>query len=298
MSSRAWLSMGVIVLGLAGAAAQAAPRAELWPRWQAHDPGSTRTIRHDEWAEFLRRYLVVGDDGINRVAYGAVTPADTATLDAYIARLAEIPISRFNRKEQMAYWINLYNALTVRLVLAHHPVRSIRDIDISPGWFSDGPWGRKLVEVEGEPVSLDDIEHGILRPIWRDPRVHFVLNCAATGCPNLPAEPLEAALLERQLTRAAIAYVNDPRGVNIEDDRLVVSCLFRWYAADFGGSDEAIIAYLRVLAALPLAARLARFSSIDDCHYDWSLNETEAAPSRQDLVKRGEAAGAARQGSL
>ena len=101
-----------------------------------------------------------------------------------------------SRDEQLAYWINLYNALTVKVILDHYPVKSILDIDISPGWFSIGPWGKKLVAVEGVEISLDDIEHRILRPIWRDPRIHYALNCAAVGCPNLLREAFTGATAE------------------------------------------------------------------------------------------------------
>ncbi len=97
--------------------------------------------------------------------------------------LAATSADRLRRAEQFPFWINLYNALTVKVVLDHYPVEIIRDIDISPGLFADGPWGKKLVTVEGEALSLDDIEHRILRPIWKDPRLHYVLNCAALGVP-------------------------------------------------------------------------------------------------------------------
>ena len=140
---------------------------------------------------FLAQHLRTGEDGIARIGYGAVSDEDRKSLDAYIAALAGHPGSRraLNRAEQQAYWINLYNALTVQVILDHYPVESIRDIDISPGLFADGPWGKKLVTIEGEAVSLDDIEHRILRPIWKDPRIHYAVNCASIGCPNLQAGP-------------------------------------------------------------------------------------------------------------
>ena len=256
--------------------AGAAPRAELWPRWQAHDPAAQARIDHGAWAGFLARYVRAGADGINRVAYGAVTPDDRSALDAYVEALAALPISRYARPEQMAYWINLYNALTVRLVLAHYPVDSIRDIDISPGLFSDGPWGKKLVAIEGERLSLDDIEHRILRPLWHDARIHYALNCAALGCPSLQPEPFLAARLEEQLERAARAYVNHPRGVTVADGELVVSSIYEWFKQDFGGSDQGVIAHLRCYAAPALARELERFSAGADDRYDWRLNGLDA----------------------
>ena len=178
---------------------RAAPAAELWARWAQHDPSSTMRVDHRLWARFLAAYVRPGEHGLNRVAYGSVTAEGRADLTAYLAMLTAVPVSTLNRREQMAFWINLYNALTVRVVLDHYPVASIRDIDISPGLFSNGPWRAKLIAVEGEPLSLDDIEHRILRPIWRDPRIHYAVNCASVGCPNLQAEPFAAADLDRAL---------------------------------------------------------------------------------------------------
>ena len=143
-------------LALAATPAGAAPAAEPWPLWERHDPGAPTTIDHAPWGRFLASYRRDAPDGIVRFAYRAVTPADRAALEADIARLAALPISRFNRGEQFAYWVNLYNALTVLTVLRRYPVKSIRDIAISPGWFSTGPWGAKLIEVDGTKLSLDD----------------------------------------------------------------------------------------------------------------------------------------------
>ncbi|MFC3226865.1 DUF547 domain-containing protein [Marinibaculum pumilum] len=148
-----------LLAGFGGLSFNAGPDAELLPHWQAQDAGSTVTVDHAPWQLFLDRHLrpnpVPGGPAL--VAYGAVTAADRAALRAYIDRLAGIEVTALNRAEQFAYWINLYNALTVDLVLAHYPVATIRDIDISPGLFADGPWGRDLVNVEGRALSLDDI---------------------------------------------------------------------------------------------------------------------------------------------
>jgi hypothetical protein len=277
-----WLGLCVVLAlqALAWHSAGAAPKAELWPRWQAHDPASLAVIDHGAWGAFLERYLVEGDDGVNRVAYAEVTAADRAALNAYLAGLAAVPVSAQNRAEQMAYWINLYNALTLQVVLDHYPVDSIRDINISPGLFSGlfnrGPWGKKLIEVEGEALSLDDIEHRILRPIWADPRVHYAVNCASIGCPDLQPEPYRGATIDAQLDAAARDYVNDPRGVAVTDGELIVSSIYEWFKADFGGDDRGVIEHLQRYAAPALAASLERFPAIDDDRYDWRLNDARA----------------------
>jgi hypothetical protein len=263
--------------GIASFQALFAPSADLWQRWQAHDPASTATIDHSPWDRLLASYVVRGGDGIARFAYDRVSEADRAALDAYVGGLAATPISGYSRPEQRAYWINLYNALTVQVVLDHYPVGSIMDIDISPGLFAKGPWDKKLLEIEGEPVSLNDIEHRILRPIWQDPRLHYALNCASLGCPDLMQKAYTAALAETLLDTAAFAYVNHPRGVRIDGGELEVSSIYAWFQEDFGGGDKTIIAHLKRYAAPPLAEALASFATIADHDYDWSLNDAATA---------------------
>jgi hypothetical protein len=260
--------LGLLVL-LAGATGQAAPPAERWERWAVHDPSSMRHIDHAEWGDILRRYLRIGADGVHRIAYGKVTAADRGQLDDYVARLAAVPISTYNRAEQMAFWINLYNALVVRLVVDHYPIASIRDIGATGG----GPWSESLVEVEGIPLSLNDVAHRILRPIWKDPRLHYALACGAVGCPNLQPEPFDGRQLDRQLSEAAMAYINDQRCITIEGDRLALSSIYRWYRDDFGPTDRDVINHLMAYAEPGLAMRLQRFEKIGDDGFDWRLND-------------------------
>ena len=267
----------LMVLGFgSGSGALGAPGAEPWPRWAAHVAGSTAAPDHGAWSRLLSVYLEAGEDGINRFDYAGVTAADRAALDAYIATLAAFPVSTADRPEQLAYWINLYNALTVQVVLDHYPVATIRDIDIS-GPFADGPWGKKLVSVEATPVSLNDIEHRILRPLWRDPRVHYGVNCAALSCPNLGLAGYRGARVASQLDAAARDYVNHPRGVSLRGGKLEVSSIYNWYKSDFGG-DQGVIRHLREYAGQELAARLESVTRISGDHYDWSLNDATADP--------------------
>jgi Protein of unknown function, DUF547 len=271
-SNRSLLVLVALVLSLVWAASVgAAPQARLWPRWQASDPQSTRQIDHSAWAAFLQKYLVVTPaDAPNLVRYRSVSQADKQALAGYLAALAKVPVARLNRAEQKAYWINLYNALTVKTILDHYPVASIRDI--KSGWFSSGPWDLKLIQVDGVELSLNDIEHRILRPIWRDNRIHFAVNCASLGCPSLQPEPFTAANSERLLDQGARDYVNSPRGVHFEGDTLTLSSIFDWYRVDFGGSQAALLSSLERLAAPELAARLEHFNGTIVYAYDWRLN--------------------------
>jgi hypothetical protein len=250
----------------------AAPRAELVSRhWLANDPASTRQVDHEKWSRFLAAFLVPGDDGVNRFAYARAKASGRALLEEYIAALEAVPVSGLNRGEQRAFWINLYNAATTRIVLEHYPVNSIRDISLGPGLFDFGPWDAKVATVEGERLSLNDIEHGILRPIWRDPRLHYALNCAAISCPSLPTVAFTAANSERLLDQGARAYVNDPRGVRIAHGTLTVSSIYLWYRADFGDGGAAVVDHLKRYAAPALQAELARFRAPDHYAYDWDL---------------------------
>jgi hypothetical protein len=277
-------------LGLAGlfaaAAAQAprpaaanrfeawfAPAARLWPRWQAHDPHSRLAVDHGPWDRFLRTQLRRHRDGITRIAYGAVPAGARQRLRAYLGAMAAVPVSLLARGEQFAFWVNLYNALTVQVVLDAYLVAGIRDIAPSGGLFACGPWDARLIEVEGQGLTLNDIEHRILRPVWRDPRVHYAVNCASLGFPNLLPEAFTAARTEAMLEAATRDYVNHPRGVTPRVDGLRVSKIYAWYADDFGAGDAGVVAHLLRYAALPLAEAIRRRPVLAEFVYDWALND-------------------------
>lgn len=261
---------------MAASLAAAAPKADLWPRWERHDPRSTATVDHAAWDEFLGKYLVADDpSGINLVRYGSVAPEDQQQLRSYLESLEAVRISEMNLDEQRAYWINLYNALTVILILEHYPVKSIRDIKISPSFFSSGPWDKKLLVVEDEKVSLNDIEHRILRPIWKDNRLHYAVNCASLGCPNLQPEAYRPENTERLLEHGAREYVNHPRGARLDGKKLVLSSIYSWFKEDFGGSDKGILEHLLTYSDNQLAERIRDYKGRIKKEYDWSLNIAE-----------------------
>lgn len=267
----------ILLLGLAllGSAAQAAPKSELWERWTKHDAQATRVLDHTLWTRFLESYVVSGDDGIHRLRYGAVSSDDMGYLRVYLDQLQRVKVGELRREEQRAFWINLYNAFTVKLVLERYPKNSILEIQISPGLFAKGPWGAKNLKIEDETLSLDDVEHRILRPIWNDPRIHYALNCASLGCPNLAREAYTAANTEALLDTGARAFVNHPRGARVENGKLWVSSLYEWFKDDFGGDDAGVIAHLKRYAEPPLAAQLTDIRRISDDSYDWKLNDAK-----------------------
>jgi hypothetical protein len=267
----------VAALLLAATPLFAAPKADLWPRWQKHDASSKQSIDHGAWEAFLRKYLVAPHpSGITRVRYAAVSPEDGVRLKNYLKTLQGAPISNYNRDEQKAYWINLYNALTVDVILLRFPVDSIRDINISPGFFTRGPWGVKLLTIEGEKLSLDDIEHRILRPIWQDNRVHYAVNCASLGCPNLQSVPYTDENTESLLEKGAREFINHPRGVAVTNGKLKVSSIYVWFQEDFGAGTAGLIEHWRKYATATLADKLRNYRGGLDHEYDWRLNGAES----------------------
>jgi hypothetical protein len=228
----------------------------------------------------LQRYVMAGTDGVNRVDYARwrASAADRKALDDYVRSLEGRKPSAMSREEAFAFWGNLYNAVTVKLILDRNPKVSIRDIK-EGSWFDfkayTGPWRHPRVTVEGRTLSLDNIEHDIMRPTFKDPRVHYVVNCASYGCPNLMPRAWRAATLEADLDAGARAYVNHPRGVTVlPNGSLRVSSIYKWFIADFGGDNAGVIAHLRKYAAPELAQRLANAATIAEDVYDWALNDT------------------------
>jgi hypothetical protein len=191
-------------------------------------------------------------------------------------------IAGWSRDDQMAFWINAYNLFTLRAIVDHYPIRG--------RWFSlaprtsirqiDGVWTALTWHAAGRTLTLDQIEHEILRPTFKDPRVHFAINCASVGCPPLSREPYVAARLDAQLDEAARRYLASAQGLQIAGNRVKVSSIFKWYGGDFGTPiDRAVLAFVARFGPPPAAALAtsgnARLEFLD---YDWSLNDTASAP--------------------
>ncbi|MCJ2185815.1 DUF547 domain-containing protein [Novosphingobium beihaiensis] len=230
--------------------------------------GGGKTVDHDAWDKFLAAYVRPQKSGINLVAYSAVSDGDRDSLRSYLDRLQKVAVKDLGRDEQFAFWVNLYNAATVNLILEEYPVASIRDL----GLLGQGPWGDKILTVEGKDLSLDDIEHTVLRPIWKDVRIHYAVNCASMGCPNLATRAYRASLKDEMLNAGAKAYINSPRGFRLGDDGLVASSIYDWYQVDWG-SPEKVLEHARSFAAGKTVDLLKGRTTIDSYDYDWSLNE-------------------------
>ena len=208
---------------------------------------------HAAFSALLAKYV----SGTGKVNYAGLK-SDRSKLDAYLAALAEqAPQDSWSRNEQLAYYINLYNATTLRLILDHHPVASIQDI------HGGKPWDQPIVKFGDRTVSLNQLENEIIRPTFKEPRIHFAVNCAAKGCPPLRNEAFVANRLEAQLQEQTREFVNDDRYNSVDGQMLRLSRIFDWYGEDFGDVENFVGRYRDVPAG-------AEVNFVD---YDWSLNQ-------------------------
>lgn len=221
----------------------------------------------------LQRRITRGEAGLNLFDYAAADAAgEYKIIKTYTDYLASQNPDTFAEADQIAYWANLYNALTVNLILENYPVKSIRKI--KAGAFSIGPWKRDEVTVNGKTLSLNDIEHEILRKRYPNPAmVHYMVNCASIGCPNLQSKLWNGATLDADRAAAAREFINSPRGVAIKGNELKASSIYDWFKDDFGGSKSATLDHYREFAGPELRAALDAGAKIDGYKYNWDLNE-------------------------
>jgi hypothetical protein len=236
--------------------------------------GAGREPSYAPWDALLQRYTRLGKDGVMRVDYQSFKASGHASLKAFLNEMQAVRPETLSRRAQFAFWANLYNAKTVDVILQHYPVKSIKNIRLGGGGlFGSGPWGAKLMEVSGQKLSLDDVEHTIMRPIFKDARVHYAVNCASISCPDLQPRSFTSNNLENMLNKGARDYINHPRGVAVQGSSLKLSSIYKWYAGDFGGA-RGLIPHFAKYAAPELAAVLKTNPAIVGYDYDWNLNDS------------------------
>lgn len=243
----------------------AAPKSELWPFWDKSNEQNQQSISHQSWQIFLDRYLKESGEH-TLLAYRLVTDTDKSGLKSYINKLATLDPRDYPKGEQYAYWVNLYNALTVDLILDKYPIKSITKLG---GIFSFGPWGDNVITVAGESLTLNDIEHRILRPIWNDARTHYAVNCASLGCPNLQKQVFTANNYQALLDKAAKQFINSDKGVLIDNGKAQLSSIYDWFASDFGNQNELLKHLAQFRQDLPTNLGKTSFD------YNWSLNDAK-----------------------
>lgn len=267
------LSRRTLLLGLGSAlAVQPMPLRAAETPLAAFAPAGTGSIGHERLDALLQSYVRPDEAAYNRVDYRAFQKSGRGELAAYLDGLAAQDPRLLSRPEAHAYWINLYNAKTLDVVLEHYPVASIRKIDLGGGgFFKGGPWSKKIVTVAGTALSLDDIEHRIVRPLFGDPMSHYALNCASYSCPNLATRAYTGDNLSALLQQGGRDYVNHPRGVAVSAGTITASKIYSWYAEDFGGAGR-LKAHWKAFATPALGARIDK-AGIGSYAYDWSLND-------------------------
>ena len=224
-------------------------------------------VDHSLFAQLLSRYVHNG--WVDYVGF----KTDEAILDRYLQELASVAPGSLERPEAMAFYINLYNAWTIKLILTRYPeLKSIKDL----GSLFRSPWKKKIVRLNGQTVTLDHIEHDILRPKFKDPRVHFAINCASKSCPPLAPFPYTGERLDEQLDTAVRAFINNPASNYLGGNTLHVSRIFKWFGEDF---HHDVIGFFRKYAMGDFKKRLDEKNgklSVIYLDYDWSLNSAES----------------------
>ena len=212
------------------------------------------TPDHTAFAELLKTYVSNSGD----VNYKGIKSSESK-LDEYLSELDINSIqSDWSQNEQLAYWMNAYNAFTIKLILNNYPVSKITDL------HGGKPWDAKWINLGGKTYSLNNIEHDIIRPTFKDPRIHFAVNCAAKSCPPLLNKAYTADNVNRLLNNVTKDFVNSSDN-QISSDAVQLSKIFEWYADDFGN----IIKFLNQYSAKKIDSD-AKVGYLD---YDWSLNE-------------------------
>ncbi|MDX1653094.1 MAG: DUF547 domain-containing protein [Brumimicrobium sp.] len=221
--------------------------------------------KHALWNELTKKH--VSEAGF--VNYKGMIK-DSVKLNKYLALLsANHPEDSWTSNERKAYWINAYNAFTVKLIVDNYPIKSIKDLGGSI-YRVNTPWDIKFIKIEGKEYHLNDLEHNIIRKQWNDARIHAVLNCAAESCPALRKEAYVAERLDEQLDDQMRQFVNNDKKNIINKDSAKLSKLFKWYSGDFKANAPSIIAYINKYSKV----KLNEDAEIDYLDYSWKLNDT------------------------
>ncbi len=214
----------------------------------------TTDLIHSIWHSLISQYV----SSSGAVIYSGFQ-SKQAELDAYLNELSKNPPqSTWSRNEIMAYWINAYNAFTVKLIVDNMPIKSIRDLD------GGKVWDRKWIKIGGKTYSLNNIENDILRPKYKDARIHFAVNCAAKSCPPLFNRAWTSGNLDNYFEQQATAFINNPKFNKITRSKVEVSKIFEWYAADFGNLIDYLNKYSKV--------KIDKNAKVSYMEYDWGLN--------------------------
>ncbi len=252
--------------------AHAYQEAQIWSFWDRSNEENLEPIDHSDFDVFLKKYVSLGY--INKLRYKDVSQEDKERLNAYIDRLAATPIRSYSKQQQLFFWINLHNAYVIKTILDQYPIASIEDVDLSPELFREGPWVQKILTLDGERVSLKDIQNLILRPIWRDWRVLYTLHTGHLSAPHIQPFAYTVETFDAHIDAIIRDYINHPHNVAVSDDGLLtLSSFYDWYSGDFGEGEAFLLDHLIKYAAPPLQEKLKSVDSVVVYDFDFSLNE-------------------------
>ena len=221
---------------------------------------------HEAFTRLLKKHV----SSKGNVNYGGFIK-DSSALSTYLNMLRKNPPAKsWSREDQMAYWINAYNAFTIVLITKYYPIKSIKDIGSSiqiP--FVNTPWDIKFIQIGKDKLDLNNIEHGILRKRFFDPRLHMVLVCASKSCPILLNEAYEGRTLDSQLTKQSRVFLSDPQRNKVSVDHAELSMIFKWYNMDFNNDGKNVRDFVNQYGPV----QIKRDAKISFIEYDWTLNE-------------------------
>lgn len=221
-------------------------------------------VQHAEWDVLVKKH--VSKNGM--VDYQGFLK-DKKQLQVYLDKLsANRPTSKWSKNEKMAFWINAYNAFTVKLILDNYPIKSIKDIKRGIP-FVNSVWDIAFIPMGKEKIDLNYIEHSILRKEFKDPRIHAAINCASFSCPLLRNEAYYASRLDEQLNDAMRRFVNDSQRNQLDKSNIKISKIFSWFAGDFKLNGSSVVDYLNKYAKKRVQAN----AKIDFLEYQWELND-------------------------
>lgn len=226
--------------------------------------GYSQSINHQLFSEILSDYVRSGWVDYKRLK-------SDKRLDTYISKLEKTNVTYLNKDEQLAFWINAYNAYTLKLIVDKYPVKSIRDIGFP---LISSPWDKKIASIEGKSLTLNDIEHEIIRKQFDEPRIHFALVCAAKSCPPLRSDAYTGNLLEKQLTdQTHLFFVNSTFNyIDRKQKKIFLSKILEWYQGDFEKKSSFIKTIFPYFQLPEDAISELQTFKIEFLDYNWSLN--------------------------
>lgn len=225
-----------------------------------------KPVTHEQFSNLLTKHVSEAGE----VNYKGFI-SDSLEFNNYLSVLeSNHPTKEWTKDEQLAYWINAYNAYTIQLIIRNYPVESIKDLGGSI-FRVNTSWDIEFITICGNQYNLNDIEHGTIRKRFNEPRIHFAVNCASISCPKLLNEAFEAKTLDSQLNRVAREFISNPKKNKISSEKAELSKIFKWFSGDFKATHEDVIDFINAHSD----EKISESTEIIYMDYNWGLNEAK-----------------------